>query len=77
MNAFAVYALICSALATPSPIDCRPGKSLDVIKLADAPNEVQCGKQAQETMASLAGIPIRPGEYLKIVCTRSQKGNVG
>jgi hypothetical protein len=60
-----VVALLCAA-AIPRP-ECTSRNAIDVIRMADAANELACMRDSMMTLASLA---IRAGadEYWKVVC---------
>jgi len=63
-----VYALICAATVAQS--DCSVENAIDVIRLPDADNSVDCLQGAMVTLAALAVQP-REGEYWKVICQPS------
>jgi len=60
-----VYALICAAALAQS--DCDVENAVDVIRLPDAENSLNC---LQGAMMTLAGLAVQPteGEYWKVIC---------
>jgi hypothetical protein len=65
-----VYALLCAA--TVARGDCSVDNAVDVVRLPDSANEMNC---LQDTMMTLASLAIQPegGEYWKIVCAQPGK----
>jgi len=68
---FKMLILVCSVGLAPA--DCRIDNAVAVIDGPDAANEVVCGLYGQAYLAQTA-IAGRPGEYVKIKCTRSSIG---
>ena len=60
-----VYALICSATVAQS--DCSVENAIDVVRLPDADNPMNCLQGAMMTLAGLAVQPIE-GQYWKVIC---------
>jgi hypothetical protein len=60
-----VYALLCAASVAGS--DCSVENAIDVIRMPDAENELNC---LEGTMMTLAQLAIQPGagEYWKVIC---------
>jgi hypothetical protein len=66
-----VYALLCAAAVARG--DCSVDNAIDVIRMPDAANELNC---LEDTVVTLAALAIQPngGEYWKVVCARP--GNI-
>jgi hypothetical protein len=60
-----VVALLCAAMIPRS--ECTNQNAIDVIQMADAPNELACMRDSMTTLGSLA-IRAGPDEYWKVVC---------
>ena len=60
-----VYALICAATVAQS--DCSVENAIDVIRLPDAENSLNCFQGAMMTLAGLAVQPTE-SEYWKVIC---------
>jgi len=70
---FQVLILLCAIEL--SPPYCQPHTALEVITGPEAQNEVMCGVYGQEFAAERSmSHPLRAGEYLKLVCTRTTIG---
>lgn len=67
MGSYLVYIFVC-ALST-APGDCDNHSARNVVLGPEAHNEIMCGKEAQEMMATTAVKP-KDGEYMKIACVR-------
>ena len=65
-----VYALLCAAAVARG--DCSVDNAIDVIRMPDAANELNC---LEDTVVTLAALAIQPnsGEYWKVVCARPGK----
>jgi hypothetical protein len=63
----AVIALLCAGIIARS--DCTKENATDVVKLADAADELSCMRESMQVLATLA-IRAGPDEYWKVVCER-------
>jgi hypothetical protein len=65
-----VYALICAATVAQS--DCSVENAVDVIRLPDASDSLNC---LRDTMMTLAGLAFQPteGDYWKVICKPSEE----
>lgn len=73
---FSVIVLICS-LAVSSARDCSVDNAVDVLRGPDVRNEIMCGLHGQAYVAeTVIGRGLRPGQFVKLLCTRSSKDRV-
>jgi hypothetical protein len=65
---FSILILVCSLAV--SHADCQPDTAISTTAGPPVQNEMMCGLRGQTTIATTQVAP-RPGEYLKLVCSRS------
>jgi hypothetical protein len=73
MNPVTLIVLICSA-SIPSQ-DCQLDNALDVIRGPNIANETTCGMRGRTIIAATEMRPRFGGEYVKVLCPRSDLAN--
>ena len=66
---FLIYALVCGQEI--SHAECQPGKASQVAIIGEASSEIACAVQGQQL--SPPNVEIGEGDYLKVVCKRSEE----
>ena len=61
--------LVCSVSIAPA--DCQTDTAIKTVHGPGAANEVECGLYGQAFFAEMGQFMLAPGEYLKIMCTRT------
>lgn len=71
---FQVLILVCSVNLAPA--DCQAETALDLINGPSVASEMMCGLHGQAYIAQSSLRPSPAGEYVKVKCLRSAKGEV-
>ncbi len=70
---FQVLVLVCSIGV--APMDCQTtDTAIETIRGPEAANEIQCGLYGQAYFAEMGQYALRDGQYLKVMCTRTNIG---
>ena len=71
MGPFTIMILICSISLDSSA--CQPDTAIDIVQGPKVQNELMCGMMGQTTVAGTAIAPRDGKEYMKIVCSRTNR----